>query len=607
MLQKLKNLPSSPGIYQFFDESGKLLYVGKAKVLKNRVKSYFRFSPELVPSPELGPRIYKMVSEAKSLEYIVLNSESDALILENSLIKQLKPKYNILLRDDKTYPYIFVDLKEEFPRFEITRRVIKSSKEQEIKYFGPYVSGARELLDALYENYPLVQKSSCLKGKKACLFYQIGRCPAPCEFKIERSGYLQTVNEASASINAPKELLQKLTEKMYSLSEELRFEEAGEIKRKIEAISNLAKSSTVDLAKNENFDLIAAAKEANTACIVRFFIRDGKLISSSHDFIKLDDGFDNEDFDEIYEAAIVEFYAKEHPFVVQNVYTLIEPQNKEAIEEMLKEKFNLKIKIQTPKKTEIKNIASLAHKNAFELLRIKGERREDEILFQIKELFELESIPYRIETFDNSHNAGTSPVAGMVVWEERFKKEEYRHYNLESTTEYEQMREALTRRAMKFGENPPPSLWLLDGGKAVLNLADEILQSCGANVEILAIAKEKIESKAHRAKGKAFDTVYTKTKTLKLPASDKRLQFLQNLRDEAHRFAITFHRKQKTKKDKQIELMKLKGIKEGKIKKLLDYFGSFEAIQNASLPELSNAIGAKDGSAVYQFYRGADE
>jgi excinuclease ABC subunit C len=169
------------------------------------------------------------------------------------------------------------------------------------------------------------------------------------------------------------------------------------------------------------------------------------------------------------------------------------------------------------------------------------------------------------------------------------------------------MREALTRRAMKFGENPPPSLWLLDGGKAVLNLADEILQSCGANVEILAIAKEKIESKAHRAKGKAFDTVYTKTKTLKLPASDKRLQFLQNLRDEAHRFAITFHRKQKTKKDKQIELMKLKGIKEGKIKKLLDYFGSFEEIQNASASELSNAIGTKDGEAVYQFYRGADE
>jgi len=215
MLQKLKNLPDTPGVYQFFDEKGRLLYVGKAKSLKNRVKSYFRFSPEFLPSPTLGQRIHKMISEAQNLEYIVLNAESDALVLENSLIKQLKPKYNILLRDDKTYPYIFVDLAEKYPRFEITRRVIKGKN---VKYFGPFVSGSRELLDALYENYRLVQKASCLKGKKACLFYQIDKCLAPCEFDVDEAAYKKMVDEAMGAINDTKGLLKKLEAKMSALA-----------------------------------------------------------------------------------------------------------------------------------------------------------------------------------------------------------------------------------------------------------------------------------------------------------------------------------------------------------------------------------------------------
>lgn len=600
MLQKLKNLPDTPGIYQFFNAQGKLLYVGKAKSLKNRVKSYFRFSPALAPAPNLGVRIYKMIEEAVNLEYIVLNSESDALVLENSLIKQLKPKYNILLRDDKTYPYIFVDFGQKYPRFEITRKILNGKN---VKYFGPFVSGSRELLNALYENFALVQKASCIKGKKACLFYQIGRCLAPCEFDVDETIYRKIVDEAATAINDPKGLVKKLEDRMLLLSNEFRFEEAAAVRDTLLAIKKLAITSEVDLAKNDAFDLFALSKSKNAACIVRFFVRDGKLVSSSHSFAAISEESGDEADGEIYSQALLEFYSKEHPLVVGNIYILRDFDGKEAIEELLTKRFSKKIKISTPKKKEHQNIAAIALKNGFELLRQKGEGGHLETLSQIKELLRLERSLSRIEIFDNSHLFGSSPVASMVVWDDGFKKEEYRHYNLEATSEYEQMREALTRRVESFEKNPPPDMWLLDGGKANLMLARDILESVGVEIEVVAIAKEKIDGKAHRAKNSANDLIYTQNEIIKLPPSDKKLQFLQNLRDEAHRFAVTFHRKQKNKKDREIELMKLRGIKEAKVKRLLDYFGSFEKIRTATAQELEAAIGKKEAAQIYDFYK----
>lgn len=603
MLQKLKSLPDSPGIYQFFDERGKLLYVGKAKSLKNRVKSYFRFSPQLSPAPNVGQRIYKMVSEAVNLEYIVLNSESDALILENSLIKQLKPKYNILLRDDKTYPYIVVDFAQDYPRFEITRRIDKG-KRSELKYFGPFVSGARDLLDALYENFSLVQKASCLKGKKACMFYQIGKCPAPCEFKIDKNAYLATVNEAAKAINDAKGLLKKLEAKMYSLSEEFRFEEAAKLRDKINSIKSITIASEVDLAKDENFDMFVVTKSGSFAVVVRFFVRGGKLVSSSHDFVSASAEMDDkEELNEIYSQALLEFYLKDHPFVAENIYLMHEISDAELIGETISAHIGKKIKLKTPSKKEHKNIAAIALKNGIELLRIRQDKKALSVTAELAELLGLHKTPSRVETFDNSHNAGDTPVASMVVWEDGWQKESYRHYNLEATSEYEQMREALTRRVESFDKNPPPDMWLLDGGKANLMLAKSILESVGVDIDVVAIAKEKIDGKAHRAKGKADDLIYIESGSVKLPPSDKRLQFLQNLRDEAHRFAINYHRKQKVKKDKQIDLMRLKGIKEGKIKRLLDFFGSFEAVRNASMQDLSKALGEKDAKNVFEYFR----
>ena len=231
MIEKIRNLPNSAGIYQYFNEKGQLLYIGKAKNLKNRVKSYWNFTPELRPNPALSTRIVKMLNETVSMHYIVVNSEHDALILENSLIKQLKPKYNILLRDDKTYPYIYIDNSLKYPRFEITRKVLNSS---DVKYFGPYSVGAKDILDSIYELCKLVQKKSCLNGKKACLYYQIKKCLAPCEFNVDVAIYRQEVDKAVEFIENKKELIKELKQMMFFYAEDLRFEEANEIKSRMD-------------------------------------------------------------------------------------------------------------------------------------------------------------------------------------------------------------------------------------------------------------------------------------------------------------------------------------------------------------------------------------
>lgn len=582
--EKIKNLPDLPGVYQYFDENGKLLYIGKAKSLKKRVKSYFRFTPSLSPSSNLSPRIYKMITQTKNLEYIVVESEHDALILENSLIKQLKPKYNILLRDDKTYPYIYIDLKEEFPRFEITRKVIKGKN---IKYFGPFSSAAKEIIDSLYELFPLVQKKGCLREKKACLFYQIKKCKAPCEGKISKKEYREIIKEALKVINDKKKLIQMLKEKMERLALNLLFEEAAEIRDRIEKIENSNPHTSIDIAKKEDIDTIAVEIEQNRACVVRIFIREGKVVSSSHNILKSDTGFNK---DEIYKRAFLEYYKKEIPSFVNKILIAQDFEEREEIEKLLEDIFSKKVKIQIPKRGEKKNIIQIALKNAKEILKLEKNQNKDQILNEIKSLLFLENTPYTIEVFDTSHMQGSASVGAMIRWEGEFKKSLYRHYNLNSKNEYDQMKELLTRRVESFEKIPPPDLWIIDGGAGQLNLAVKIIKQNNKNVDIIAIAKEKIDKKAHRAKGKAKDTLYSVNGVLNLSENDKRLQFIQRLRDEAHRFAISFHRKQKLKKDKEISLLKTKGLSEARIKKLLDYFETFENIKKASIEELSKIV-----------------
>ena len=609
LLEKLKQLPNDAGVYQYFDKDGHLLYIGKAKILKNRVKSYFKFTPKLLPADKLGPRIYKMISEVVSCEWIVVPNEHDALILENSLIKQLKPKYNILLRDDKTYPYIVIDYNQDFPRLEITRKILK---EKNIKYFGPYSTGAKDMLDSIYEIVPLVQRKSCVSGKKACLFHQIQKCLAPCENKITKDEYAKIVENALEYIYNKSKLIVKLNERMAQYANDFRFEEAMTLRDRIKTIEKSQIKTGIDLATNEDIDIFAITASKKKAVVVRMFLRDGKIASSSHDFLKVNNFDENFDFDynEAYKRAIINYYDNEIPLLPKEILTGIELDDVEELEDFLQIRFSKKIKVLNPKKDKKKDIVQIALNNCDELLRIDSSRNQTTIYEELKDLFGLQTLPYLIESYDNSHMMGQATVGAMVVWNEEinaFDKKAFRHYNLESKDEYSQMREMLIRRVESFIKNPAPDLWIIDGGETLLKLAYDIVQSVGVNLDIIAVAKEKVDAKAHRAKGAAKDIVHYRNsngefKNFKLSTSDKRLQFVQRQRDEAHRFVINFHKKQKRAEDKQISLMQIKGIGEAKIKKLLLYFGEFEKIKNASIEELKNVLNEKDAIIISNYF-----
>lgn len=593
----IQQLPSSAGIYQYFDKNGRLLYVGKAKNLANRVKSYWLFTPELHPNKNLSSRITKMLEQTVSLEYIVVNSEHDALILENSLIKQLHPKYNILLRDDKTYPYIYLDNSEKYPRLDITRKVINS---KDITYFGPYSVGARDILNSVYSIAKLVQKKGCLRSKKLCLYYQIDKCLGPCELPISQDRYKKEVDLAISLIKNKKLLIKKLQEKMEFYSEELRFEEAAELRDTIDKISRSEINSDIDFASNENFDIFVIEHNEERAVLVKIFMRNGKIISSSHDFINLSQGFDA---NEIFTQAFLDFYKTQKPPIVAPILTNESFEDQKLIEEHLSNLFEKKATISVPYRGKKKDLISLALLNAKELLK-KQTNNNQKLLKEIQELCSLEIVPNRVEVFDNSHMAGMATVGAMIVYENGiFDKKSYRTYHLEAKDEYTQMRETLTRRVESFEKNPAPDLWILDGGATLLNLALDILESNGVSMDVIAISKEKVDAKAHRAKGKAKDIIYTKNEVFKLKESDKRLQWVQNLRDEAHRSAITFHKKTKLKLDQESKLLSLNGISEAKIKKLLNHFGSFENIKSATIEDLNTILNKKDAKNIKLFYK----
>lgn len=590
----LKKLPNKSGVYHYFDSEGRLLYIGKAKNLKNRIKSYFRFTPNLSVAPNLSARISQMVSQIASMRYIVVENENDALILENSLIKQLKPKYNILLRDDKTYPYLCVDISEDYPRILLTRKVFKS---QSIHYFGPYSSGGRDLLDSLYETFPLAQKESCLKGKKACLFYQIKRCLAPCEGKISKEDYRKILEQALECIQNPKKILAILDKKMQFLSENLRFEEAMVLRDRIAKIKQISPLSGVDFARMEDLDIFALEIEGNKGVLVKFFVRGGRVVSSASNVIKSQYELNIE---EIYTQSLINYYSGEiliKPKQILIPYDLKE--RKDELEQFLYQKLHKKIPIHCPKSGDKKQLCNLALKNAKESLNLNLTASE-EILLDIQKLFGLQNMPYRIEIFDTSHHRGKQCVGAMVVYDERFIKESYRHYLLEGSDEYSQIKEMLQRRIEKFKEEVPPDLWVLDGGVGQINLAKDLLNSAGVNLEVVGISKEKLDSKAHRAKGAALDILRDeKGQEYRLKSSDKRLQFLQKLRDEAHRFAITFHQKQKQKTMQQSKVLEVKGVGKAIQKRLLAYFGSFEGIKKASLDELEKVLSKDLAKSVY--------
>ena len=587
IFKTIQTLPNQAGVYQYFDENSKLLYIGKAKNLKNRLKSYWRFTPHFKANPTLNLRILRMLEQAVSIEYIVVETEADALILENSLIKQLNPKYNILLRDDKTYPYIYIDENEDFPRFELTRKVIKGKN---ILYYGPFPNGGKVLLDTLYEVFPLVQKKSCLREGKACLFHQIDKCLAPCEGKITKEQYYKIIEETKRAIAKRSILIEVLNEKMITLAMSERYEEAGKLRDNIKTIEALTINSNIDLANEEDMDIFAILNGSSRGVIVKLFMRQGKIISSSFSTFRGSELFDN---NEAYKQALLEFYTQESPQIAKTVLVAQSFEDQEKLAELLSMRFSKKIKISHPKKGAKVKLIELALKNAHEILK-NDHKKEEEIEPHIAKLFELDVTPYRVESFDNSHMMGVATVGAMVVWEEgRWLKKDYRRYALEAKDEYGQMKEMLTRRIESFNKAPAPNLWILDGGETLRKLAVTLLEEVNMSLNVIAIAKEKLDAKAHRAKGSAKDIIYTQESIFELQTTDKRLQWVQRQRDEAHRFAITYHQNKKRKEDTQNSLLQKKGIGTATVKKLLNYFGTFKAIEEATYFEISVASSEK--------------
>ena len=597
LIQQLKNAPQSAGIYQFFDHAGMLLYVGKAKVLKQRVKNYFRFSTPLSPSPNLSPRIHKMVCEVVRVEYIVVQSEHDALILENSLIKQLKPKYNILLRDDKTYPYITLDFGQTFPRFEITRKIIEDKNRF---YFGPLSSSAKALLDALYLAFPLVQKRRCVEGKKACLFYQIKRCLAPCEGKLSAHDYGDIIKQALIALKEPNILIALLQAKMQIASEKLNFEEASLLRDIMVQLKHNLHVTHVELLSLANYDIFALAIEGKMASIMRVFVREGKIVSTSHSNLHNAHGFDE---NELYQRALFEFYHPMNQSFTEHILLANDVSDRHEMELFLTQKFGKKMHIHVPKRGEKRHLVEMAQNNAYTLLEQMRSKDNESLYESLRCLFDLHTLPLRFEVFDNSHLGGQSPVGAMIVWEGGFQKASYRRYELHHSDEYAQMKEMLVRRINDFDKEPPPDAWIIDGGETLLKLAETLLQAKGFVLPVLAIAKEKINAKAHRAKGSAKDRIWSSTHCFDLPTSDKRLQFIQRLRDEAHRFAIAYHQKKKRTHDLKLNVLAAKGIGQAILKKLLATFGTFETIYAATCEELEMSFGEKTGKKIFNSLR----
>ena len=581
--ESIQNLPKEPGVYQYFDKQQRLLYVGKAKNLNNRIKSYWRLTPKITPKHPYTTRIGKMLQEAYYLDYIVVSSEEDALILENSLIKQLKPKYNILLRDDKTYPYIVLDESEDFPRFEISRKVVKSPK---VKYYGPFPSGSKALIDALYDFFPLVQKKSCIKGNKACLFYEIGKCLAPCEGKIDKKSYAKIVKEAKYALNNRKILIDKMTERMLQLAASERFEEAAKLRDSIEVINALQMKSTIDIASNANYDIFAIVNTEQRGVIVKIFMREGRIVSSTHSYFRNTQMYDP---NEAYKQLLLNHYKSAISIGLKTILVPIAFEDKEATQDLISSQLGFRVSIEAPKAGNKAKLIDLAIKNAKELLKREKDKSNDSLAKELKELFSLQLAPYRIEVFDNSHMMGQATVGAMVVWDEdSWDKNSYRRYELDAKDEYAQMEEMLLRRVASFKKESPPDLWLIDGGATLLKLAQSILDKEHISLDILAIAKEKVDAKAYRSKGAASDTIYTQNgEVIKLKPNDKRLIFLQKLRDEAHRFAISYHKSKKRKEDLALEIYQHKGVGPQVVKKLLNYFGTFEEIEKANYEEIA--------------------
>jgi excinuclease ABC subunit C len=579
---KLDNLPAKPGVYQLKDKTGKIIYVGKAKALRNRVRSYFQ---EARP---LDPKTLRLVGRTADLEVIVTDSEMEALILEMNLIKEYKPRYNVNLKDDKSYPYIRVT-NELFPRIFPTRRIVKDGSQ----YFGPYtdVGQMKALLKSVKRIFPI---RSCnyhftpevieRKKYKLCLDYYIKKCDGPCEGLISPEEYGKIVQQVVNFINGRGRLvLNELKEKMQVLAEKRLYEQAAKIRDRIRFIEEFQYKQKVVTDDLTDRDIVAVAMEDEDAAGAVFKVRDGKIVGRQHYYLN---GVFGEKYESVVASFAKQFYLKAD-FIPEEIYLPAEIPEMEEIQKWLEARREGPVKLVTPKLGEKAKLVEMCAKNArlllqeLQLQKMEAKMKVPHIVAALQRDLRLSKPPRRIECFDISNIQGTDPVAAMVTFEDgRPKKPDYRKLKIRSKQtpdDFAMMAEAVERRysGSLSQKMPLPDLILVDGGKGQLNTALAVLQKLNLQIPLAALAKR-------------LDEVFVpgSPDPQNIPKTSSGLKLLQQLRDEAHRFGVTFHRTLRTKRTTASELDQVEGIGPARRNALIKFFGSVEGVRNASVDEL---------------------
>lgn len=612
LTQKLDTLPDRPGVYIYRSSDGKVIYVGKAVVLRNRVRSYFH------DAARHEPRTRRLVTEIADLEWIVTDTELEALILENELIKRYRPRFNVRLRDDKTYPYIKIHWQEDFPKVSVVRRMERDGG----RYYGPFASAyaVRQTLDVLRRVFPYLDCSREITGgdPKPCLYYHIKRCAGPCIGAVDKDGYRQVVGGLGAFLEGDSErVLDQLTGRMQRAAENLQFERAAQLRDQIKAARQIVERQKVVSGKQEDEDVIAFAQDERTgeACVQVFFIRRGKLIGRESFVLE---GVPPEANGELISAFVKQFY-DEAAFVPPNILLPKDLDERTIIEQWLRgRRGGQKVKLTVPKRGAKQELLHLASENAAATLSSlqaqwqADTNRQTEALGQIQEALGLQRPPSRIECYDISTLQGTYTVGSMVVFAKGSPlKSDYRRFNVKGRgnqgepDDYASMREVLRRRFRRAVEDAVkepgdkarprdaswkllPDLLIVDGGKGQLGVAIEVLAEFELTevVPVVGLAKQREEL-----------FFPGRSEPILLPPATQGLFLIQRIRDEAHRFAITAHREQRSKASITSELDAIPGIGPRRRRSLLKHFGSLEAIREASVEQLAAAPGMNLGAA----------
>ncbi|MCC7237729.1 MAG: excinuclease ABC subunit UvrC [Bryobacterales bacterium] len=579
--EKASQLPAGPGVYLYKDETGTVLYVGKAKHLRNRVRSYF--NEDRLAEARTGT----LIAEARDIHYILVDNEKEALALENNLIKQYKPRFNVLLRDDKTYPYIRLT-NEKYPRVYVTRRLRKGDQ-----YYGPYFPGnlAHRLLNFIHRSFlvPSCHVDLTRKHAAPCLEYHIHRCLGPCvEGLTTEAEYASAVRDAQMFLDGRnRDLLVQLRTRMEDASENLLFEKAAAMRDLISTVEELDQRQKMAAAAGDNTDIFACHAEPPLAAVNLFHLRNGRIVDRREFFWEDLDGFDPSEF---LSALVKQVYLNQG-YIPDHIHVPAEFEDREVLEEWLSEKRGKKVEIHTPQRGQKKAMLALVETNAqhsFEARFRVMKPSSQAISAALGEVLGLEKGPERIECFDISHIQGTDKVASMVVWEKgRMKKQDYRKFiikTVEGNDDFASMREVVGRRYGRLKEEgqPMPGLILIDGGPGQLHAAAEALEGVGVvNVPLASIAKRE----------EIIYVLGAEDEPVVLDRYHPVLHLVQTVRDEAHRFAVTFHRQRRSSARLTSELVKIDGVGPKTAGKLLRELGSLDAVRQASEEQLAAVVG----------------